>query len=211
MCSSVQQHHIQFLAHTAASTLTAVKILMSRQNLAMYQEQYRNRSGSITRLCAGCVWKVQLQSMGRLLAVPIKFTECADCGCHMGCWFVFVLPLQSVSTVGRRATEWTSGFCLLCFHCLWCCGSEGGGYFGACGRNRVRGFTTMPQLRMYPCRMCRLLFHGVMWQVEITIIVILRSVSCPVHTLSTLSSAHGALECFLLQFPVSSYLFYFTQ
>jgi hypothetical protein len=44
----------------------------------------------------------------------------------------------------------------------------------------------MPELRMYPgrmCRMCRLPFHGVMWQVEITIIIILQSVSCPVHTL----------------------------
>jgi len=55
MCSTIQQYHIQFFVHTAASTFTAIKILVSRQKFAMYEEQYGNRSGSITRLYARCV------------------------------------------------------------------------------------------------------------------------------------------------------------
>jgi len=52
MCYTVQQYDIQFYVHTAASTLTAIKILVSSQNLAIYQQHY------ITRLCAICVWNL---------------------------------------------------------------------------------------------------------------------------------------------------------
>jgi len=46
LCSTVQKYDIQFFVHTA-STLTAMKIFMSRQKFGMYQEQYCNRPGPV--------------------------------------------------------------------------------------------------------------------------------------------------------------------